>query len=568
MNSQNHFGESGTFSTRTTVNFPFLTTESLTELIDTLGFKMGLAELRYCQNCYRNGRLGNPTINELKIIDRVFYDNTMRADAALVSSFLTNDKLTADTYADLMARRNAVSPKYTAPCSLNEMLEILPKFLARKRQGEITLFAGKHRNVELSSSGCKKIAETGLGYNTCTAAMKIRTQDAAPILSGNIVYAILESFNRDQGFGERLDAFLSSPEMIRLAKRTIPVDKKSVITALISLGHGIKLDTLHYEGKDGAISPFEPLAEADSGIITVFNKSESVDMLLCAQLFGLRVIPLGYIASSQSIDGVSRAGEHLSLSLPFLRSLAFSKAVTCEADGNQCNIEGHASSAYINLNKDRYRMNSALCGGKNYYSAGFNTVLYSYSLCVASGADAVSSIGVYTFPAELHNEKRLGEALELVLGAYRAQCELELCDLSPKVELGESAELSFHTLAKTDASAPSKLTGKGEGIYYLEPLYTSDGLPDMDDLKKMHRYVKHLISSGAVLAIHPTTDDMERSLKDMSDTVAISYNAENLPKANYGGFIIESNQPIEGILIVKTACEEPLQSISEPILNT
>lgn len=568
MYAHNQANDSGGFSTRTIVNFPFLTTESLNELIETLGFKMGLAELRYCQNCYRNGRLNNPTINELRIIDRVFSDNSSRPASALIGSFLTNDPLTAETYADLMSRRRAVSPDYTSPCSVPEMTEILPKFLGARKDGDLALFAGKHKNVELSAAGYKKIAETEIGEKSCAAAMKIKNDAAShAVVTGNIIYGILESFNRDAGFNERLDAFLTSPEMMRYSKRTLTVDSKSVITVLASLGCGIRLDTLHYEGKDGSVSPFEPFAEADTGIITVFNKAESVDMLLCAQLFGLRVIPIGYVAASQSIDGISRAGEHLSLNLPFIRSLAFSRVAVCHADGTICNVGGHAGSVYINLNKDRYRMNSAVCGGKSYFAAGFNTVLYAYSLCVASGAVKISSVGVYTVPRDLMNEKRLGEAVELVLGAYRAECELEICDLSPKTEAGEGASLCFHTLAKANACIPSKITGKGRWVYYLEPLYRQTGLPDMEDLKKMHRYIKGLISQGAVLAIHPTTDDMSMSLGEMSEGVSLKQVCEALPEAHYGGFIIESSRQIEGMLIASLGAEDEILSSDEQIIT-
>ena len=553
MNNANYSNENNMFSTRTIVNFPLLTTESLTELIDTLGFKMGLPELRFCQNSYRNGKLNNPTINELKIIDRVFYDNYTRPEATLISSFMTNGKTTADTYADLMARRKAVTPDYTEPCSVAEMLDILPKYLGKGQTGEITLFAGKQRNADISACGFKKIAETGTGSANCAAAVRLKSSDTSANLSnGNIAYAILASFNRIPNFKERLDAFLSTPEMMKQAKHTAVVDNKSVITVLASLGRGIKLDTLHFERKDGAISPFEPLAEADTGIITFFDKPESVDMLLTAQLFGLRVIPLGYLVATQSIDGISQIGEHLSLNIPFLRSLAFSRAAGCEADGKECNISNHESSAYINVNRDRYKLNSVMCGGKNYYMAGFNTALYAYSLCLATGIDDIQAAGVYSLPSDLHNEKTLGCVTELILGAYRAECEFEICDSTHKIEEGETPSFSLHTMTKTLTDAPSKFSGMNTKIYYLEPRYTESGLPDFDDIKKMHKYIRNLIVRGSVISIRPTTDNMNKSISAMSELIKPTTVVSKLPEAHYGGFIIETNENIEGLLIATT----------------
>ena len=555
MNTQNNTRETNAFSTRTIVNFPFLTTESLTELIDTLGFKMGLPELRFCQNTFRNKRLNNPTINELKIIDRVFYDNSKRASASLVASFMTNDKKVADTYADLMARRKAIDPDYTAPCSVVDMLNILPKYLGRKTSGDISLFAGKDRNAELSACGFKKIAETGIADLDSAAGIKIKASAESSIANGNIVYAVLKSFNPYADFTNRLNTLLSCGEMHKSAKYTAVFDGESVITVLTRLGRGIKLNTLHYEGKDGCISPFEPLAEGDTGIITVFDKPESADMLLAAQLFGLRVIPLGYIATSESIDGIAQSGEHLVLSIPFLRSLAFSRPIGCEADGEKPDITDYNSSVYINVNKDRYRMNSAVCGGESYYMAGFNSVLYSYSLCVASGADSPVVASTYTLPLNTPTEKDLGKAVELVLGAYMAECEFELSDSAPKIEIGNTPSLSFHTLAKTSLGIPSRFVGKETKIYYLEPQYSENRLPDFENLKQMHMYIKSLIARGVVLSIHPTTDDIDKTLAKMSDTVKPELISEQMPSSRYGGFIIESIENVQGQLIGRTPTE-------------
>ena len=287
----------------------------------------------------------------------------------------------------------------------------------------------------------------------------------------------------------------------------------------------------------------------------------SARSFLAAQLFGLRVIPIGYVAPTQSIDGISQAGEHLSLNIPFLRSLAFSRATGCEADGKACAPSISESSVYINLNRDRYRMNSASVKSENYYASGFNTVLYSYSLCIASGAEGVTASGVYTVPAGNPDEKALGGAVELILGAYRAECELEICDSSPSVEAGDEPSLSFHTLAKTTSGIPSKFVGKGTGIYYLEPLYREDRLPDFEDLKKMHCYIKSLIARGTVLSIHPTTDNIGETLEKMSECIRPEILLD--VKSRYGGFILETTENIQGSLIGKTPTE-PVEQVSNP----
>ena len=534
-----------------------MSTEALNDLIATLGFKMGLAELRYCQNCYNSQKMNKPTINELKIIDRVFYDNSTKPASYLAASFMTNDKLVADTYADLMARRNAVKPDYSAPCSLPEMIGILPKFLDKKSDGELTLFGGKYRNAEISVGGYKKIAETGIAENDCAVGIKFNATYPEPtVTNGNIIYAILKSFNDSYGFETRLDAFLACNEMQKQAKKTVLVENRSLVTVLAELGLGVQLITTHFERKDGCISPFEHFADADNGILTFFNKPESVDMLLTAQLFGLRVVPVGFVTPTGTIEGISQAGEHLSLNIPFLRTLSFANAVGCEADGKSPELTNSASSVYINVNQNRYKLNSATCGGTNYYMAGFNSVLYSYSLCIASGTDISSAMGVYTLPLKSPDDKAMGVSAELVLGAYRAQCEFEIADEKPTVTVGEKAMLRFHTLTKTTANVPAKFVGKGTNIYYLEPLYQQNGLPDFDDIRKLHGFVKALVNKGAALSILPTTDDIDAVLEQMSGNVKPVRVHLGKVTSRVGGFIVESKEDLPGILLAKTPSNE------------
>ena len=549
MNSQNNLAQTNSFSIRTIVNFPLLTTEPLTELIDTLGFKMGLAELRFCQNSFRNLKLNNPTINELKIIDRVFYDYSKRPASSLVASLMTNDETVAETYADLMARRRAVDPDYAAPCSVDEMLGILPKYLGINSAESLAVFSGKDRNIELSCAGHKKIAETGNSPLACAAGIRVKSN--SPVAVGNKVYALLKSFNPQQDFTENLEMLLATNEVAKRAKQSVYFEDKSVISVITALGYGVKLDTLHYEGKDGAISPFEPLAEGDTGVITIFDKQSSVDMLLAAQLRGLRVIPLGYITPN-NIDGISLAGEHLSLNIPFLKSLAFSRPMTCEASGTAPDIKNLDSSVYISVNNTKYRMSSAVCNGENYFMAGYNSVLYSYSLSAICNESAIATASTYTLPLDNPSEKDLGASVELVLGAYRAQCELNISDGNFKIQNGKTPMLSFHTMAKTPKIITSSFVGKGTKIYYLEPQYNENGLPDSENLKHMYTYLKALISKGIVLSACPTATDADDTLKKMGTYVDYKiHDGVNL-STRFGGFIIESVSEIQGILIGET----------------
>ena len=145
MNEQNTPITSGT-AQKVLMNFAFLTNDSLRSLADALGLKMGLSELRFCLDYFKRERLPDPTVGELLTFDRVYADRSRRTNIPLIASFMTNDKTVAETYADLMTRRKAVEPDYTAPCSLPKLLEILPAYAYRdSNSDEVKLFTGKER---------------------------------------------------------------------------------------------------------------------------------------------------------------------------------------------------------------------------------------------------------------------------------------------------------------------------------------------------------------------------------------------------------------------------------------
>lgn len=552
-------------SSGTIADFPFLTQDALTSLSDALSLKMGLAELRFCQNYYKNERLANPTVDELKITDRVFYDRSKQASAFLIASFMTNDKTVADTYADLMVRRKAVTPDYSAPCSVREMLDILPSYIkaaSGNESPEARLFSGKNRILDAAAQRHRKVVSNGEESSDSVIGVKIKNDRASAPVAGDAIYAVLSSFNNTDGFNKQLEDFVSSAEALDAAKQIIALDGQCVITALAELNMGIRLNTMSYEARSASGFPFEHLTDSDRGVIITASKESAADMLIAAQEIGLRVILLGSLDSSNKITTTSTMGVKLSLNTGLLNALKFARPFGCEADGKENNTLPRESSIYVGINGKRYKFSGAAQGGKNAFVAGFNSVLYSYSLTIAGGESDIIGAGAYTLPLNEPTEKALGESVELILGAYRAQCEFGVCDYSPSIEYGESASLKFHTLSPTKSNIPAKICGKDTYIFYLEPIYLENGLPDFEDLKKMHGYIGKLINDGIILSIRPTGEDLIATLDKMSEDTCVEYLRRDELKSHVGGFIVETTQKIQGAFIAKTA-PETLESTTE-----
>ena len=534
MNNQSAQPGNGVFSTRTLVNFPHLSEESVSLLIETLGFKMGLTELRFCQNYFKSTKAENPTIHELKIIDRAFFDNAQNPKSRAIASFSTNDKLVADTYADLMAKRRSVNPDYSAPCSLNEILAILPAFYkGTQKQGlsGIRLFSGQYRKLKAAAALYKTIAES----EDCSAAIALKMPTAKNRIEvGDTLYAVLKSFNDSDDFESRLLSLLQSSEMVASAKETFILENVGVCTALSEFNFGVKLNVKSFEGKDGCVSPFEHFAESDFGSISVLNKSKAADMLITAQNLGLRVVELGQLSNNELIQGVSRSGESLSINQKLLRSVAFSTIVSAEADEEAPNIAEKVESLYIAVDGKRNRMNSVVCSGENYFMAGFNTVVHAYALCAVSGATEIIGNGVYTLPLKNPTAKDIGRSLELILGAYKAQQELGIYDVCPKIIIGDSPSLSFHALSDAPLAPPSKTALAGSSIRYCEPTKNENGLPDVKNIKKMYEYMNRLTQELKISAILPSTADINASLDRIIDSPTAVRHIPNGLKSNYG----------------------------------
>ena len=544
------------------VNFTFLSSASLRSLSDALGLKMGLSDLRICLEYYKKEKLPDPTSGELILIDKVFSDKENRLSVPLIASFSTNDKRVADSYADLMSRRRATEPDRTAPCSVNELLNILPKYAKSSfdnTDNDVVLFCGKNRAAIAAMKHYR-----GYGFcdrDNCDALIGVKpnkSQASSPD-GGDVIYAVLKSFNDFPDFEQRLGAFVSSAEVTVEGKQINSLDGESVITLLSEEYDGVKLNLIPYEAKSGEDILYSLLAESDLGVTICSSKQNSADMLIAAQELGLRVIILGTVNHSSKIEAQSRLGQKLSLDIRLLRSLGFSRPVCCEADGSELTKKHSEAIRTSVINKKRYKLCSAERNDGDAFTSGFETVLYAYSMALLGGCDTVYA-GAYTLPLASIDAKKLGTSLELILGAYRAQCELGIYDCCHSVERGDSASLRFHALSEVKRSVSTKIVGKKSYIYYLEPLFCDDGLPDFDDLKKMHKYISALINDGIVLSAYPTGKNLIATLDKMSEDTYIEYVRRDQLPVRVGGFIVEATRKIQGTFIARTLPSKPSEA--------
>lgn len=533
------------------IDFSTLNDNSLSTLTEALGLKMSPSDLHICLKHYKSERLPAPTSGELMLIDKVFSDKENRLSSRLIASFSTNDKRVAETYADLMSRRRAIDPDHALPCSVTDLLNILPAFAFDNKDKEITLLCGKNRAAKAAMAGYRGFSFSEQSDRDALIGIKTdKSQNTTPNL-GDAIYAVLKSFNDEDGFEQRLDEFISSAEVASASKQIDILENESIITLLSENYDGVRLNLQPYEAKSGDYIPFELLAKSDSGVTICASKQTAADMLIAAQERGLRVVILGSANGSLKIEAQSRLGNRLTLDIKLLRSLGFPRPIYCEADRNDIPQSRAKAVKTAVINQKNYKLCSSERCNKDAFTSGFESVLYAYSTALLGGTDTIYA-GAYTLPLTEIDPKSLGTSLELILGAYRAQCELGIYESFHSVERGDSPSLRFHALTEVKSEIPTKIVGKGSYIYYLEPRFLDNGLPDFDDLKKMHRYISSLIKDNILLSAYPTGNDLITALDRMSKDTCVEYVRRDELPARVGGFIIEATQRIQGAYIART----------------
>ncbi|MCI6990562.1 MAG: phosphoribosylformylglycinamidine synthase subunit PurQ, partial [Clostridiales bacterium] len=184
-------------------------------------------------------------------------------------------------------------------------------------------------------------------------------------------------------------------------------------------------------------------------------------------------------------------------------------------------------------------------------------VVESVSKLVASGADLKDTYLSFQeyFPKLGKDPKRWGQPLAALLGAYRAQKELEIAAIGGKDSMSGSFEdldvpPTLVSFAVTTEDIPHIISpefkGAGHPVVWLCPEYGPDGLPAAHSLKEVYRTVLRLRKKGALLAAYtPTFGGVAEGVLKMGlgNGIGLRFDdgctLDELFAYGYGSFILE-----------------------------
>ncbi len=212
---------------------------------------------------------------------------------------------------------------------------------------------------------------------------------------------------------------------------------------------------------------------------------------------------------------------------------------------------------------------------KSPYHGAYLAVIESVAKLVATGAefkDVYLTFQEY-FERVGKDEKRWGKPLSALLGAFKAQMELQIGSIGGKDSMSGSFEnidvpptlVSFAvTTSKIDKIVSPEFKSAGSKVYLLKPENDQNGLPKTESLLKLFETIKELNDKGQIKSMYtPTYGGVAEAIYKMCIGNGLGFEFESIDLTtlfgyNYGAFIVETDSDLNAILLGKVIETESL----------
>ncbi len=211
---------------------------------------------------------------------------------------------------------------------------------------------------------------------------------------------------------------------------------------------------------------------------------------------------------------------------------------------------------------------------KSPYHSAYLAVVESVSKLIATGSSFEEVYLTFQEYFEKPNGKkeRWGKVAAALLGAFAAQMDLEIASIGGKDSMSGTFEnidvpptLVSFAVSKDEIKniISPEFKGANHKVTMLCPEYDENGLPKADSLKALYNKVTTLMREGKVYAAYtPTYGGVAEAIFKMAIGNGIGFKySDNLMQDiifgyNYGSFILETDEAIDGIYLGETTSEE------------
>ena len=211
---------------------------------------------------------------------------------------------------------------------------------------------------------------------------------------------------------------------------------------------------------------------------------------------------------------------------------------------------------------------------KSPFHGAYLAVVESICKLVTTGAsfeDVYLTFQEY-FEKPKADPKRWGRPAAAILGAFKAQMDYEIGSIGGKDSMSGSFEnidvpptlVSFAvTTDKIRNIVTNEFKASGNKVYMVKPCYDANGLPNAECLKKVFTKVTDLCRKGIALSVYtPAYGGVAEAVFKMAMGNGFGFafddalTMEDIFGYNYGAFVIEATEEIEGATLLGTVTDK------------
>lgn len=210
---------------------------------------------------------------------------------------------------------------------------------------------------------------------------------------------------------------------------------------------------------------------------------------------------------------------------------------------------------------------------KSPFHGAYYAVIESVCKLIATGADFNDVYLTFQeyFERVNKDEKKWGKPLAALLGAFKAQMELNIGSIGGKDSMSGTFEnisvpptlVSFAvTTAKVKDIISPEFKKANSKVYLLTPKFNKDKLPETSSLLELFGKMDKLNKENKILSAYtPTYGGVAEAIYKMAIGNGIGFkfedglSLEDIFSYNYASFIVETDEELDGILLGQTTSE-------------